>query len=277
MTLTPALRERLEAVGALADADIDLAETALALAGIERPRVSLAPYYRHLDRLAHEVGAYMVGGPDKLEMRIEALVQVLAKRYGYAGTEEAFEDPDSANLTRVIDNRCGLPVALGILYLHAAQALGWPATGVDFPARFFVRLDCKGRRAILDPFDGGRQLTPRDLRAFFKAVAGNQAELTPEHYRSVGNREVLLRLQNNVKVRHLRAGHMAAALETVQTMLLLAPDKAPLWREAGLLNMRLDNVQAAVVSLEEYLNRSTSDPARYRASVLLQELRGRLN
>jgi len=277
MTLPEPLRARLEAVGAHADGDIDLAETALLLAGIERPGVALDPYRRHMDRLAHEVGAYMVGGPDDLNLRIEALVQVLAKRYGYAGTEEAFEDPDAANLTRVIDNRCGLPVALGILYLHAAQAMGWPAAGVDFPARFFVRLDCKGKRAILDPFDEGRSLSPRDLRAFYKAVAGNQAELTPENYRSVGNRDVLLRLQNNVKVRHLRAGRMPAALETVQTMLLLAPEKASLWREAGLLNMRLDNVQAAVVSLEEYLSRSTSDPARYRASVLLQELRGRLN
>jgi len=42
------------------------------------------------------------------------------------------------------------------------------------------------------------------------------------------------------------------------------------------LHAHLDNVKEAVAALEEYMRRTVGDAARYRTSVLLQELRGRL-
>ncbi len=274
----PDIRARLVRFGALADGRIDPAETALVLGSVERPGVSMEPYRRHLKRLAAEAAAYAdsADGPGGLGLRVETLAQVIARRYGYGGAEDAYDDPDSANLMRVIDRRRGLPVALGIIYIHVARALGWPICGIDFPARFLVRLEDDGNRVILDPFDGGRLLSAKDMRDLFKAVAGNHAELTPAHYRALEIRDVLVRLQNNIKVRLLRAENLEEAVETVETMLLFAPGRAALWREAGLLHARLDNVPAAVAALEEYLRHSTGDPARYRTSVLLQELRGRL-
>ncbi len=275
----PDIRARLVRVGALDDGRIDPVETALVLASVERPGVSMEPYRRHLERLAAEAAAYADGadGPGGLGLRVETLAQVIARRYGYGGAEDAYDDPDSANLMRVIDRRRGLPVALGIIYIHVARALGWPICGIDFPARFLVRLEDDGNRVILDPFDGGRLLSAKDMRDLYKAVAGNHAELTPAHYRALEIRDVLVRLQNNIKVRLLRAENLEEAVETVETMLLFAPGRAALWREAGLLHARLDNVPAAVAALEEYLRHSTGDPARYRTSVLLQELRGRLS
>ncbi len=274
----PDIRARLVRFGALADGRIDPAETALVLGSVERPGVSMEPYRRHLKRLAAEAAAYAdsADGPGGLGLRVETLAQVIARRYGYGGAEDAYDDPDSANLMRVIDRRRGLPVALGIIYIHVARALGWPICGIDFPARFLVRLEDDGNRVIFDPFDGGRLLSAKDMRDLYKAVAGNHAELTPAHYRALENRDVLVRLQNNIKVRLLRAENLEEAVETVETMLLFAPGRAALWREAGLLHARLDNVPAAVAALEEYLRHSTGDPARYRTSVLLQELRGRL-
>ncbi len=275
----PDTRARLVRIGAFADGRIDPAETALILASAERPGVSMERYRRHLERLAAETAAYADSGdgPGGLDLRVEALAQVIARRYGYGGAEDTYDDPESANLMRVIDRRRGLPVALGIIYIHVARTLGWPIAGIDFPARFLVRLEDDGERVILDPFDGGRVLSAKDMRDLFKAVAGNHAELTPAHYRALGNRDVLVRLQNNIKVRLLRAEQLEEAVETVETMLLFAPKRAALWREAGLLHARLDNVPAAVAALEEYLRHSSGDPARYRTSVFLQELRGRLS
>jgi regulator of sirC expression with transglutaminase-like and TPR domain len=90
-------------------------------------------------------------------------------------------------------------------------------------------------------------------------------------------REVLLRLQNNIKARLLQARQFEDALDVIETMLLIAPNATALWRESGLLNARLDNVKAAVAALEEFMRRDSGDTSRYRTSVLLQELRGRLN
>ena len=78
----------------------------------------------------------------------------------------------------------------------------------------------------------------------------------PEHYAPVSDRDVLLRLQNNIKSRLLQAGRAEPALRIVQTMLMLAPDLPGLWHEAGVLNARLGNMRAAVDALEEFIVRA---------------------
>ena len=55
----------------------------------------------------------------------------------------------------VIDRRRGLPVALGILYLHAARAGGLEACGLNTPSHFLLRISLKGQHALIDPFNGG--------------------------------------------------------------------------------------------------------------------------
>jgi len=275
------ITEDLRSLGALDGHEIPLAETALILASLDRPGVALAPYRRHLERMVKEVRDYIgkdleAGG---LDLRIEALREVIAKRYGY-GNDESDDgldgNPDNGNLMRVIDRRQGLPVMLGLLYLHVAGAMGWFAAGLNFPGRFLVRLDHLGERAVIDPLDRCAVLNAQDIRALYKAVAGNQAELEPSHYSDLSNRDVLVRIQNNVKVQLVRTDQLAAALDCIETTLMFAPAEATLWREAGLLHARNDNIPAAVAALEEFLRQNDGDSGNYRTSVLLQELRGRL-
>ncbi len=268
-------RSTLIALRNTADEAVDLATAALDIAALDRPGISLAPYHRHLDTLAQAVAKY-AGTHADIERAHEALVQIIAKQFGYGGTETSFDDLNSANLACVIDTRNGLPVALGIIYIHAARAQGWSCAGIDFPGRFLVRLDVDGERRIFDPFEGGIVLDSQTLRNLLKAGMGNEAELTPDHYRDLDNRGILIRLENNLKVRHLHAERYDEALRVIDTILLFAPDTAALWREAGIIHARLDRIQEAISALEEYLRLDTSATTRYSATVLLQELRSRL-
>ena len=88
---------------------------------------------------------------------------------------------------------------------------------------------------------------------------------------------MLLRLQNNIKLRRLHAGKLAAALACAEDMLLLAPDAAALWREAALLNQRLDHVNAALRCFGRYLDLAPGGAAAARARAAMEELRARLN
>jgi len=281
MKPSPETCRRLISFGTLGDNDIGLSETALVLAAAERPGVSVAVYERHLEKLTDDVAAYAgkdADSPEKgLDMRIEALQQIIAKRAGYGGSDTAYEDFECTNLMRVIDCRAGLPTLLGIIYLHVARSLGWTIEGLDFPPRFLVRLEFRGERRILDPFDGGRVLEPNDLRDIYKAVSGPHVEIQPAHTRAMSARAIILRSRRNAKVLHLRSENLEEALDVVETLLLLAPGEPALWREAGILNARLDRVEEAVAALEEYLKNAGADTSRYRTSVLLQELRTRLN
>ena len=145
----------------------------------------------------------------------------------------------NANLISVIRRRKGLPVALGIIWLHTARAAGWGAHGVDFPAHFLVALEGKSVQAVIDVFGGGVTLDARDLRVLLKRVEGEKAELRPGLLRPMSARRVLLRLQNNIMSRRLEKGDLPGALSCTEDMLRLAPDHADLWRQAAVMNQRL--------------------------------------
>lgn len=256
---------------------LDLAEAALALASLARRQVGLDRYRHHLSLLSRDVGAYAGQHPDSLAGRVVALNETIIGKYGYRGDSDTYDDLQNANLMRVIDRRCGLPVTLGILYIHAARAQGWDMVGLSFPGHFLVRLGSTEGRVIIDPFNDGVTPDAVALRALLQATAGQAAELTPDHYAPVSDRSILLRLQNNIKLRLIGTDQIAKAVEVVETTLLFAPDQADLWREAGLLHTHLGNLGAAIAAIEQFLAMAGNNAARHKMAALLQRLRAQLN
>jgi regulator of sirC expression with transglutaminase-like and TPR domain len=183
----------------------------------------------------------------------------------------------NANLIHVLERKRGLPVALGILWLHAADAAGWGAHGIDFPGHFLLALESPRGQVVVDVFAGGATLSAPELRALIKRVEGARAELRPGLLAPMPRRAVLLRLQNNIKLRRLRANDVEGALSCTQDMLRLAPDHAALWREAGLMQHRLERIGAALVSLDRALELEPEGEASHRIRGLVEELRNRLN
>ncbi|MCG8648368.1 MAG: transglutaminase-like domain-containing protein, partial [Pirellulales bacterium] len=152
----------LDHLGSLDDMDdFDPAIAAIAFASFDRPGVSTERYTAHLDELAASLIEADMDGLVDAALRAEHLQKVLAGEFGYFGDDLTYDDLQNANIMRVIDRRRGLPVALGILYIAAAQRAGWPAFGLNFPGHFLIRVDGGGGgegRAILDPFNGGRMV-----------------------------------------------------------------------------------------------------------------------
>jgi regulator of sirC expression with transglutaminase-like and TPR domain len=266
----------LRDLAGLPKSTLPIAEAALALASFDRPRVALARYRKHLKSLAHDVGRRGDASGD-LQSRAGALNEIILLKHGYCGDELTYDDLQNANLMRVIDRRKGLPVALGILYLGAARAQGWDAVGLGFPGHFLIRLSEGPERLILDPFHGGRTLDAVALRELLKAIAGQDIELAPEHYAPVADRDVLLRLQNNLKSRLIQAQRHEEAVRVIDTMRMLAPDLADLSREAGLLHAQLGNMRAAVRSIEDFIANAPEGSARHEAAIVLQQLKAKLN
>ncbi len=274
-------RAALEAAGSLPDPEIDIAATALQLARLDAPEADWRLAASHLSELAR--AAVEAATADReadagdVERRRAVIAAVVHERFGYAGDGESYEDMANANLLRVIERRRGLPVALGILWLHAAEAAGWEAHGVDFPGHFLVALSAGRSQVVVDVFGGGEALSARDLRGLVKRFQGSQAELQPGMLSAMEKREVLLRLQNNIKVRRLRVGDLEGALRCTEDMLRVAPGIAPLWREAGLMQQRLDRIGAAIASLERFLELAPEGAQSDRVRGLVGELRQRLN
>ena len=185
----PEPRSAIEAAGNLPDAELDIAAVALQLARVDAPDADWRQVAAHFSDIARSVveAATLDSKADKgdLEARRLILAEALHGRFGYQGDSETYDDMANANLIRVVERRRGLPVALGILWLHAADAAGWAAYGVDFPGHFLLALEGPRGKLILDVFAGGKVLEAQDLRALIKRDfelafdAGIDAILTP--------------------------------------------------------------------------------------------------
>ena len=261
----------------LDDAAFDPAKAALLVAQATRPTLKLEPYYRHIQKLKDETLDYIGNQPSKasINLRIEALIQVTVRRYGYGGSEEVEIDPDGADLARVIDARCGSSEALAIIFLSISRPLNWPSTAVGLPGRVMVRLNDSSERKIIDPMSGGKEMTPEILRGVVKALSGLGAELGPGQIQELGNRDICNRLIDRRKDLLLKNKQFEDALKLLEVSILLSPNSIKLWHEYGLLNARLDYIDTAVESLEKVLKLQCGEDTRYKTSVLLKELRAR--
>ena len=132
---------------------------------------------QHLSVLAREAVVLARGVPDNdVPTRARVLALLISARHGYAGDTRDYDNLRNANLIHVIERRRGLPVALGIIWLHAARAVGWAAHGVDFPGHFLLALEGDSGKTLLDVFAGGAPLDTAALLLLLKAVEGQQAE-----------------------------------------------------------------------------------------------------
>lgn len=258
----------------------DIATAALMLAALDHPERKLAPFLAHLGELSEAAHAEATFAQDA-ETASRALGQVFTRHFGYDGDRAAYDDPDNADLMMVIERRRGLPVALGILYMHAARAAQMEAYGLHAPGHFLLKIVVKGSEAYVDPFAGGatvdhERVTPH-LGVPMLAAEPSAPEV-PGAYEPVSDIDVLLRLQNNIRSRALKSQDAARAIEIARRMAQLAPYRPSLWLELAHLQESVGALSAARSAYEHCLKSSRGgDPYHNDATLALDALRRRIN
>lgn len=253
----------------------DIAGAALMLSALDNPGCDIDPYVGHLAEIAEQSRLEASLAPNA-ESGARTLASVLAVRHGYDGDRLSYDDPRNADLIPVIDRRRGLPVALGILYLHAARAAGFRAEGLVSPGHFLLRLEVRGTRALLDPFNGGAGVEQEYL-AGLPGLQGVHEEPSGAA-QPVDDIDVLLRLENNLKVRAMQAGELSRALILAKRMVLIAPRRAELWVELGQLHEAEGELGAARTAYDACLSLAPAgSPLHNEALLGLEELKRQLN
>tara|TARA_Y100000590_G_scaffold458072_1_gene612033 strand:+ start:16874 stop:17716 length:843 start_codon:yes stop_codon:yes gene_type:complete len=265
----------LEKIASLKDNEISLGDTALLLAVLDEPLISIQRYKTHMSKLSVDVEKAYTS--NNTNTKLEALREVIANEYGYVGDTDTYDSLQNANLIRVIDRRKGLPIALGILYMHSARMLGWSIEGLKFPGHFLLRIEDESERVIFDPFDSARRIEVFEMRALLKKTLGSNAELSTDNYEIASNREILIRLQNNKKIRLLKTQQVSEALSVVESMISFAPNLSGLWHEAGVLNNHLGKISEAILSLEQCYELCCLPQEKARLEELISGLHNRLN
>jgi regulator of sirC expression with transglutaminase-like and TPR domain len=276
--MTPA--DYLKRLGESGEGPHDLGTAALMLAALDHPEKKLAPFRAHLAELAEAIRTEAEFARDG-ESGARALASVLAGRYGYDGERMNYDDPYNADLIAAIERRRGLPVTLGILYIHTARVSGMEATGLFAPGHFILRVSIKRCEAFIDPFNGGaivdrdRVTAPHFGAALFSETGGREE---PNPFAPVSDIDVLLRLQNNIKNRTLKLRDMTRSIEIARRMAMIAPRRPVLWLELGRLQESTGALSAARNAYERGLAAAKQGEIFYNEALLaLQALKRRLN
>jgi len=270
------IEQSLRTIGVLPDGVIDIAEAALLLAALDHPDKNIEAYRTHLDELAAATARAARNAKTPAE-KAAALGEVLFSTFGYQGDVDTYDDMQNANLIRVIERKKGLPVALGILCLHMARAQEWSIAGTHFPSHLLLRLHEGRDPLMIDPFHACQILEEDDLRALVEKMFGQDAALDLRYCNRADNRDVLVRLQNNIKVRALETGDLDRALEMLARMTLFSPEHPGLWFERVVLLSRQGQVKAAITMAEAFMVTPAAAPYVPRFQALLDALHGQLH
>lgn len=247
--------KRLAVIGAQGENVLNIGEAALLLANLDLPTNSFAQYQDELNFIASDLSAASREA-ETLPDRITALSETLYKQHRFQGDVETYDDPQNANLMRVIDRRKGLPVALGILAIHAGRTQGWEIAGLNFPGHFLLRLSKSGEYALIDPFNEARLVVNEDLQKIYWRINNQKMPQQSDFVQSVSDRDILVRLQNNIKIRALREGDKERAIKILQSIVLITPTSVEFLAELAMLEASSGHIKSAVERLERFVERN---------------------
>ena len=144
------------------------------------------------------------------------------------------------------------------------------ASGLNVPGHFLVRIGAGGRLAVVDPFNGGTALERATLPPR-TGMAGVELE-------DVSDVDVLLRLQNNIKLRALQADDRPRAIEIGRRMAMIAPRRPEVWFDLARLHEESGALGSARLAYESCLGSAPfGEPLHNEAALALAMLKRRLN
>ena len=210
----------LAAAGTAPEGRFPLFEAALACAAHDDPTRDDVAVRTLVDQVAERLAGRL-----RSESPEEALAETLAGDFQFNGDLMNPRDPGGADVIDVAERRKGLSATLGVFYLDAARRCGLPLDGVDFPGHFLLRIESVEGPLAMDPFSEGRVVLPSELtrRALRAGLTPDVADRLDLLMAPVGDRAVLIRLQNLIFDRAQRARDFALAERAALRRALLDP------------------------------------------------------
>lgn len=224
-----------------------LDRAALDLARIQFPDLEHQPVLDQINELAANLGDRLRNFNDGRDF-VEKAQSYLFGELGFRANETEFFDPLNSCLNQVLERRTGIPITLSLLYMEVARRLSMPVFGIGLPNRFVVQFDDGRFAAYIDPFGGGRVVTPGECFAMAGAKIADPLLLA-----RVSNKQILMRMLQNLHRAYMQARDHERAIQTLDFLLDGAPGTAVWHKMRGALALELKRYAAARVDLEAYL------------------------
>ena len=214
------IRARFIAIAESADKDILLDEAALVIAAEteEDVDVDVDTSIEQLNQMARQFESHFIGDIS-FGIPVSRLVDYIHEELKFSGNVRDYYDPSNSYLNRVIEHKVGIPITLAIIHIALGQRLDIPVSGVNFPGHFLVKYGDENR-LLIDPFSG-RILSEPDCGTLLKQIAGPKANLRPHYFDTASNKDILIRILDNLKQIFWRKKHWEESRKCIERQQLL--------------------------------------------------------
>jgi regulator of sirC expression with transglutaminase-like and TPR domain len=264
--------EVLIAAGQAGDDAFPLLDAAIACAIHDYPLRDPEPV-RTLARNAAERLSERIDG----ESPDDALAETMAADLRLNGDLLNYDHPGNTDIIDVAERRRGLSATLSVFYLDAARRAGIKAQGVDFPGHFLVRVETPEGPVALDPFSQGRLVMPSELtrRALRAGLTPHVADRLDVLMAPVTDREALIRLQNVLFSRAIRAQDFEGAERSALRRALLDPEDHRPWLDVAAAREKQGALAGALEALSHA--HTLDDPMEAHRQISVDRVRMQLN
>jgi regulator of sirC expression with transglutaminase-like and TPR domain len=210
---------------------LDLA--ALEIATIQFPGLETQPVLDRLNELASQLGDRLRNFNDGRDF-VETAQRYLFDELGFHGNEENYEDPLNCCLNQVLERRTGIPITLSVMYMEIARRLAMPVFGISLPRHFIIQFDDGNYATFIDPFNGGRTITPRECFALAGAKIAD-----PMLLRRASPKQIVMRMLQNLQRVYMQRNDWERTVDTFDLLIQGtesdAPERAAQHKLRGLL------------------------------------------
>lgn len=254
--------------------DVDLTVAALELSRDAYPELDFQETFTWFDERVRE----LTGPISRAKTDRDAITELgryLSVELGIHGEVECYDRPESSYLNRVITTGRGIPIALSVLYMELGKRLGFEFKGISSPAHFLLRFESAEGSFFIDPFCGGRILTPADCRKWLEEVTGFPRTTIQSALKPVGPRKIIIRMLNNLKKVHCEQENWSAAWKVQHRLTALEPTSFWQRKDLAFLSLKANQPGQAIDLLQSCL-RSCPKEDKEHLEILLDQAQGRL-
>jgi len=252
-------RSRFAALAALPDDEIRLDEAALLIAAETEDNIDTSLYLKALDLLAKKFEKNSDARSD-LGISVNSLIDFIHVEEGFSGNIKNYYDPCNSYLNRVIDSRHGIPITLALVHIALGSRLGISVKGINFPGHFLIRYGSE-KQVIVDPFSG-RILSKPDCSNLLRQIAGPKATLQDDYFETASNKDVLIRILDNLKQIFWREKSWDESKACIDRQLLLLPNRGEFNVQLGAVHEMQGNVTLAKLTYLGVLQDSEDENLR---------------
>lgn len=176
---------------------LDLEQGIFLLSSIGDSNTTYKKFKEHLDKLAYRLNELFQLNKVILtdDVKVHLLSRVMYQEEGFNGNQIYYHEPDNSFVSKVLENKLGIPISLSVVYILVGLRLGLPLYGINLPLHFMLLYESNEFNSFIDPFNAGVLIDKQTCIRFLEA---NGYKDLPEYFSKASTLTILKRMYNNL-------------------------------------------------------------------------------